>query len=475
LLSFFLFVFISNTNSIASNQVMVQLKPNANVLQISAHLSNVNATHVVPAYSNFDQTQRALIKKWGLDRYYTVHLNENVDTSAAVENLRTDANYFEKVESINIGGVAHTSSPSDFYYNMQWNFNNSGQYIAGGGSPPILGTPGVDINMGDAWWFPYPHPIRIAIVDSGVSPTHPDFNYRMGSSGPSPTRVLPGWNTIFNNSQNTTDADCPHGTHVAGIAAALTNSAGVAGIASNAEILPVKVVGDCGGTDVYAANGVLWATDHGANVINMSLQYYGNPSSYFQNILGYAHDRGVFVATATGNAHQQPASYPALYDYTLGVGAINALGERAVFSNYGSGLDLMAPGESVFSTFYPNLYAYISGTSMASPHLAGIAALMLSRNSRLSPDEITRILKATATPLGESLEYGSGLVNAERSIRRACIADFNVDGRIDNRDMINFRAAFQTGDIHADVDLDGALTVNDFMTFLNLYGEGCGQ
>lgn len=278
-------------------------------------------------------------------------------------------------------------TPNDTYYKRQWAYGNMG------------GPKGWDVENGTT------SPVTIAVVDTGVDLTHPDLK----------SKVVSGYDTI-NNDDDPSD-DHGHGTHVAGIAAAITNNtAGVAGTDWGAKIMPVKVLsGDGWGTDVTVAEGIIWAADHGAKVINMSLGGYGF-SQTMQDATDYANEKGVVICAAAGNEATTDILYPAGNSGVLGIAALDVDGARAWFSNYNSSVDLAAPGVYVLSTFWRDghAYAYLSGTSMATPFASGTAALVASRFPTLSSSEIASRLQSHSVdlgPLGRDNYYGYGRID----------------------------------------------------------------
>jgi serine protease len=235
--------------------------------------------------------------------------------------------------------------------------------------------------------------------------------------------------------------DHAHGTHVAGtIAQATDNGVGVAGVAHQATIMPLKVLGGDGRGSVAAiANAIRYAADHGAHVINMSL---GGPlpSRVMGKAVEYAHAKGVTIVCAAGNEKKSRVSYPAAYPHALAVAATDFEGKRSFYSNWGSALDVSAPGGDTradkngdghpdgvlqntikVQTPSENDYLWFQGTSMASPHAAGVAALVVSRGVT-NPDEVERILERTAThPAGLDWdkEYGAGIIDAAAAVEAA--------------------------------------------------------
>ncbi|PUB10462.1 cell wall-binding repeat-containing protein [Paenisporosarcina sp. OV554] len=226
----------------------------------------------------------------------------------------------------------------------------------------------------------------IAVVDTGVDHTLADLGGRVQADD--------GYNFI-NNSSNAMD-DNGHGTHVSGIIAAEGNNQySMSGINSHSKILPVKVLDESGNGDTeQIAYGIKYAVDNGADVINLSLGgYYSRVLEY---ALKYANDHGVTVVAASGNDGAEEIAYPASSKYAISVGATNRLDIVSDYSNYGKGIDLVAPGTEIPSLMPDGNVTYMSGTSMATPHVAAVAGILLARNPDLLPGEVEKILTKTA-------------------------------------------------------------------------------
>jgi hypothetical protein len=253
--------------------------------------------------------------------------------------------------------------------------------------------------------------VVVAVVDTGVDYNHEDLKNNIWTNtkeiagngidddGNGYVDDVRGWN-FSNNNNNTLDKN-GHGTHVSGTIAGQRNNYGVTGIAYDAKIMPVKVLNDSGsGTYNAIANGIYYAVNNGANVINLSLG--GNfGSRTLQNALEYANSKGVTVVMAAGNDGRSQPDYPARYANNTGiaVGAVDKNNNLADFSNRSGANQLAyvtAPGVNVYSTVPNNQYAAYNGTSMATPHVAGVVALMLSANRNLTPDQVRQIITETA-------------------------------------------------------------------------------
>jgi subtilisin family serine protease len=294
------------------------------------------------------------------------------------------------------------ATPNDPYYaDYQWNLAH--------------------INADDAWnTTTGSSSITIAVVDTGVDLTHPDLS----------SKIVSGYD--FVNKDSDASDDQGHGTHVASIAAATSNnSEGVAGVSWGARIMPIKVLNSAGnGALSDVADGIRWAADHGADVINMSLGG-SSGSSTLQDAVNYAYGAGALLVAAAGNEYEDgnPTSYPAAYDHVLAVAATTDTDSHASYSNSGSYVDVAAPGGDPSSSYDSTPehwivgaywrgsgydYAWLAGTSQASPQVAGLAALLLSVNAALSNDQVESVIRSSAVDVG--------------TVGRD---DFTGDGRID--------------------------------------------
>jgi hypothetical protein len=288
--------------------------------------------------------------------------------------------------------------------------------------------------------------VVVAVIDTGIDLDHPELApllvpgtdmVALGASATPP----PGFRFEgdFQGRDNIPQDEVGHGTHVAGTIACLSNNgSGVAGVTWSCRLMPVRVLarivrisdGRVSGTGSAAdiAAGIRWAVDNGARVLNLSLG--GSVDTQVErDAIAYAIAHGVVVVAAMGNGFQQGnlTSYPAAYPDVVAVGAIDQADHRAVFSQTGPHIDIAAPGVGVLSTVWDNGFDTFDGTSMATPHVAGVAALILSCNSNLTGPQVADILRQTAQPLRDNPadpvpndNYGFGCVDAEAAINRAC-------------------------------------------------------
>ena len=334
--------------------------------------------------------------------------------------------------------VRPAATPNDPLYPRQWDL-----FEATGG-----------MRVPAAWEMTSGRGTVVAVIDTGITP-HSDL-----------TGVVPGYDFIsdpsISNDGDGRDGDATdagdscngsssswHGTHVAGtIGAAANNGLGIAGVAYSSTILPVRALGACGGYLSDIADAVVWAaggpvtgvpaSTYHPKVINMSLGGDAPCSTYFQSALDFAATQGVAVVAAAGN-ESSPASgsTPANCNNIITVGATGREGSRAYYSNFGPEVDVSAPGgddstggaNTILSTWNDGTtvqgsetYGYMQGTSMAAPHVAGVAALMMTANPDLTPAQVEEILKQTARPLPGTCDTGgcgAGLVDAGAAVRAA--------------------------------------------------------
>ncbi len=416
----------------ASDRVMVRLSPDAVSCTLS-HTANGNThTHTAtlsptlnqtcarwgvttlePAYP-FEFGDHALASSLGLDRYFIMHVPKGTDTKSLANTLASDTSVIQQVELEPVGGIA-ALLPNDTDFDLQYGLNNDGVGTVQG-QPKTLDA---DIDAPEAWQL---HTgdlgtVTIAIIDSGIYP-HPEFASRM----------VPGINMRAGDPANLTtdETNSGHGTHVSGIATAKgNNGTGVAGVTWGAYLMPVRVT-DAGGVGFAgeAAAGIIWAVDHGADVCNMSLQYCA-PSAdgltFLQNAVDYANARGVVIVAAAGNSNLcgvDTLAFPARLPGTIAVAATDSRDIRWAGSNKGLELDVAAPGRSIWSTSNASFAApfhYLTGTSMATPQVTGLVALLKSFAPYMTNTEVRDTIFATVDdlgPVGWDNQYGLGRINA---------------------------------------------------------------
>ena len=288
-----------------------------------------------------------------------------------------------------IASVLNTPNDPYFTGGYQWNMAK------------VQASSAWDVTTGSA-------SVAVAILDTGVDLSHPDLQGKVVAS------------VNFSDSSTVNDLN-GHGTHLAGIVGAATNnSQGVAGLGYNTTVMNVKVMGDNGtGGYSWVAQGVVWAADHGAKVINMSLgAEFG--SSTLEDAINYAWGKGVVVVAAAGNNASSTPFYPAAYPNVIAVASTDYNDHLVSSSDYGDWVDVAAPGASIWSTLPNDRYDSRSGTSMASPHVAGLAGLVFTQvvdsnaDGRLN-DEVRSCIEQNADNIGVA-GIGSGRINAYKAV-----------------------------------------------------------
>jgi type VII secretion-associated serine protease mycosin len=261
--------------------------------------------------------------------------------------------------------------------------------------------------------------INIAVVDTGVDLNHPDLKDNLSR----------GYTSV----KGTTSAndDNGHGTHVSGIIASIANNQiGGVGLSPKCKIMPVKSLSEKGeGNDSDIAEGIIWAVDNGANIINLSL---GGPSAgkTLENAIKYAYNSNVLVVAAMGNNGQRVKNYPAAYKNVIAVGATDQNNKSASFSNYGDWISVSAPGLKIHSTFptykvelsrfnLPTSYASMSGTSMAVPFVSSLAGLIMSKYPTIKRADIRKKIETSSFDVdknGYDEFFGYGIIDAQKAL-----------------------------------------------------------
>lgn len=343
-----------------------------------------------------------------------------------------------------VRAVGSNVAPNDPYFaTQQYGLRNTG-------TQPSYdqGTADADIDMDAGWDFTTgDSSVVLAILDTGLDLVHPEFEDRIWLNpgeefddvdNDSNGFVDDGFGWNFDAESNGNSDDNGHGTHATGIAAATgNNGVGIAGVNWQCKIMAVKVLGgDGSGSTASVANGIVYAANEGADLISMSLGHLGTSVAVESVAVAYAQALGVIVVAAMGNDDVGTTHWPAAYDGVISVGATDSDDQRAdpfcyspvSGSNYGSWIEVCAPGDNVWSTYVTGFGSYtnLCGTSMATPHVAGLVSLMLTLRPNWPLDSVVHILKNTSddqvgrvfedTP-GFDIYHGWGRINAGRALR----------------------------------------------------------
>ncbi|MDQ0876901.1 thermitase [Paenibacillus sp. V4I3] len=390
------------TSHYHQNEVVVRFKQDpteAQLTQIKNEIKAISAqklgyTYVFRTQGMEAKALMAYFKKWDVayvEPHFLYLTNDYYDDQEEDEN-KDDSSQTD----------TGASTPSDISANFMPNDNLFSKYQWN--LPLIETVQGWQLTRGTK-------DVIVAVVDTGVDLKHPDLR----------NQLLPGYNVISDN-DNPQD-DVGHGTHVTGVISALVNNnLGVAGMTWYNKVLPVKVLDQTGAGSTYSvAQGIIWAADHGAKVMNLSLGNYAD-SSFLHDAIRYAYNKDVALIAASGNDNTERPGYPAAYPEVLAVAASDSQNNKAPFSNYGDYIAVTAPGVSIASTYPNNQYAALSGTSMASPHVTALAALVRSTNPSLKNTEVYEIIRQTAQDLGtkgRDKYFGFGLIDVVKAVKMA--------------------------------------------------------
>jgi thermitase len=265
------------------------------------------------------------------------------------------------------------------------------------------------IDAAAAWQVSTGKGVKVAVVDTGIDYNHPDLAGRVDKG------------RDFINNDNDAMDDQMHGTHCAGTVAAGIGNGGVVGVAPDAQLVAVKVLSRTGSGD-YAgvANGIIYGADSGAQIISMSLGG-GSTAKVLEDAVAYAQKKGCLVVAAMGNDNSERPGYPASLPGVMAVGATTSADVRSSFSTYGKHISVGAPGSDILSTLMGGGYKSISGTSMATPHVAGLAALVKATFPNADAAEIRSRIEKSADDLGDKgfdKYFGHGRINAAKALAK---------------------------------------------------------
>jgi len=435
-------------------QVVVKFKQGTNFLQRAETPTSQNFEALLQLNARFRVKEAVKLftsRNSAPSDVYKLVLSGDADIAQAAEEYSknplvewAEPNYLNRI----------FATPNDYYYGRQWALSR------------------IKANL--AWESERGSPdISIAIIDTGVEWTHPDLADNIwnntdeildgvDNNGNGYIDDVRGWDfvdttqPVWPGEDGTVPDNDPmdfygHGTHCAGIAGAVTNnSIGIAGVCWNCRIMPLRAgyKGIDGGgwlEESHCAEAIHYAADNGARVISMSWGSY-QPSNLIKEAIDYAYQNGLVLVAAAGNDDGAWKPYPAGFDNVISVAATAGDDSRSVFgigkSNYGSWIDVAAPGGGfyspyeIWSTMVPATYGSMSGTSMATPHVAGIAALILSKNSTFTNEEVRSILRSTVDPIRPGivgqLYIGTGRVNCFNAVNRNRTLIVSLDSSLDD-------------------------------------------
>jgi len=392
---FFLFLFCYSSVSLAEKEGQVvepSISAQEAILQFEEKESIVRQELVVKFKDGTSKEKReSVLRMFGLNevafmdvgQFSLVKATKGTDVKALAQSLLNHPS-IEFVEPNHV--LSADTAPKDPGYARQWHL------------PKINALKAWQTTKGNS-------NIIVAVVDNGIETTHSEFAGKIIS----PYDVLTNRGSVPRGE---------HGTHVAGIIAAALNNKGVVGVAPNVKIMPVNVFSGESATSYYVALGIIYATNQGANIINLSLGGYSS-SYYLETAVEYAASKGVILVAAAGNDDTRQRTYPAALEPVIAVSATNKQDYITQFSNYGDYIDISAPGENIYSTFPGNSYRSLSGTSMAAPVVSGTAALILSKNPLLTREEVRNILARSTVDLGDKgwdVFYGYGRIDVYKAL-----------------------------------------------------------
>jgi len=388
-----------------------------------------------------------------LDNIYLLHVQEDSDILSIVK----DYSSYPNVEYAEPNGFVYPGIiPNDEYFDYQWAMHNTGQNFMPPPSSPMNGTPDCDIDAPEAWNIETGNPdVVIAIVDSGVNYTHPDLadNIWVNEDEIPGNGIddddngyiddVRGWDFHYNDSDPMDGHG--HGTICAGVPGMETNnSIGGAGVCWYCQIMPVQIASESW-QSLWAdiANGIKYAADNAADIISMSFGTTQVPN-ILKDAVNYAYDKGVFLCACAHNYNTSAKYYPAAYENVTAIAATNQHDERCdeddwgpgSGSNYGEWVDVAAPGNKIFTTCLDKEHDYYkaySGTSLSTPMVAGLAALLLSVNPTFTPDEIKSLIcnEDNVDPYISEYYIGTGRINAYKTLRAAIeIPDLYCEGTL---------------------------------------------
>lgn len=476
------FIFVSTVVLAQNNALIVKFKQGNYQSKNGAYKSgNIDFDNIVSRsghtfgqIGNFDKTKTVLIKLKSGDSLsdFINQYKKLPDVEFVEEDFAAEGGGKSNLEAQSISNI-----PDDTFFNRQWGLFNNGT-MSGIGALKV----DADTDMELAWDIETGDPnLTVAVIDSGFRMTHPELAGRIWNNPNDPVDGIDndgngliddyqGWD-FTNNDNNPTD-DHGHGTNCSGIVlAGANNGIGYAGVNWNSKLMVLKALNsNNSGTYSAMTNSIYYAVDHGAKVISMSIG--GSSSSIsLKNAIDYAYDHNVVVVVCMMNFNNQVLYYPAAFDNVIAVGSTNPDDSRTSpffwddtsGSNFGNHIDVVAPGNFIYglsSTSNTNYNGYWGGTSQATPLVAGVASLLLSKNPNLTVDQIKNIIYSSAEDLvgnpnedtlGFDIYMGHGRVNAFKALQQT----LNVS------DVHNVNGISVTNPVRENLILKSEIALND--------------
>lgn len=404
-------------------QHLVRLRAGVSAAQWTASLASRevglrSARAVAPGRASLQDRGRSSVFR----QLVLVDVGEGAGSAARLQALRRqrDVLYVEPNSRLQVYEAgANARVPDDFGFAQQWSLRNTGQ---------DGGFPGVDLSAVEAWAVTTgDRGARVAVIDTGIDFFHPDLEANVWvNPGEIPGDGLDndrngyvddvtGYDFVSRDGDAMDDG--LHGTHVAGIIGAVANNRiGVAGVCWEVSLMALKAFNENGeATLADVLEALDYAVANGARIVNASWGQR-DKSRALAEAVAEVHAAGLVLVAAAGNDRSDRPSYPAAYPEAVTVAASTSRDQRAVFSNYGSFVDLAAPGDLVYATLPNAQYALLSGTSMAAPHVSGAAALVLSRHPGFSNAEVENLLRSSVDPLSAERYIGLGRLNLAKAV-----------------------------------------------------------
>jgi subtilisin family serine protease len=459
---------LSRSAVVVKDELLVRFRNGIGRVRQQAVLAPMNGSlrffrDIVPA-GRATKAQADASANSALDQLAVVKLSPGTDLEQALNRIRKHADvlYAEPNYRLRLAATAgEPVIPNDFDFAQLWGLHNVGQ---------ADGTAGADIGMPDAWMHSTgDRRVTVAVIDTGVDYYHPDLADNVWSN----PKEIPG-NGLDDDGNGYIDDvhgydfvsgdgdpmdDHGHGTHISGtIGAVGNNRIGVAGVCWTVSIMALKAFDDTGNGDVAATiEAIHYAIQNGARIINASWGE-NDKSRALEDVIARATAAGVLFVAAAGNDNSDALFYPAAYPHVVAVAATDAKDRRAKFSNFGSFVAVAAPGDNIYSTLPNNSYGFFSGTSMATPHVSGVAALVLSLHPEFTPDELANVLRNSVDAIVPDKYIGTGRMSAAAAAR--------VTSPLPQVRLVLPET------IHGNIDIDGSATGGEFVGYSLDYGQG---